>query len=138
MILFCLSAHAVLGSGCLTLYLSCRPETNNRCCTYSPDGRYFAWACNEEYALAPTEIVLVLLSLIIADTWPSSVKVANPDTGEIVTALPAQNVHEIGFSPRGSYIITWERPSMFSPFKYRGLKLTHFQLNRRMAVLRRI
>lgn len=126
MILFCPSAHAVLGSGCLTLYLSCRPETNNRCCTYSPDGRYFAWACNEEYVFALTEIVLVFLSLIVADTLPSSVKVANPDTGEIVTTLPAQNVHEIGFSPRGSYIITWERPSMFSPFKYRGLELTHF------------
>ncbi|CAZ82708.1 unnamed protein product [Tuber melanosporum] len=64
-----------------------KPETNNRCCTYSPDGRYFSWACNED------------------------VKIANPNTGEIVTTLPAQNVHEIGFSPRGSYIITWERPT---------------------------
>lgn len=41
-------------------------------------------------------------------------KVARPDTGEIVSILPAQSVHEIGFSPRGSYIITWERPSTFS------------------------
>jgi len=125
-------------TGCLTFYLSCRPETNNRCCTYSPDGKYFAWACNEEYALVLTGIVLALLSLTIADTLLFSVKIANPNTGELVTTLPAQNVHEIGFSPRGSYIITWERPSMFNPFKYQGLELTHFQPSRRTAVLRRI
>lgn len=64
-----------------------RPETNNRCCVYSPDGKYFAWACNED------------------------VKISNPDTGEVISTLPAQNVHEIGFSPHGSFIITWERPT---------------------------
>lgn len=42
-------------------------------------------------------------------------KISDPDSGEVVSTLPAQNVHEIGFSPLGSYIITWERPSTFSP-----------------------
>ncbi|KAI5790628.1 eukaryotic translation initiation factor eIF2A-domain-containing protein [Peziza echinospora] len=64
-----------------------RPEGNLRCCTYSPDGKWFAWATQED------------------------VKVVLAETGEIETTLPAAGVHEIGFSPRGSYIITWERPS---------------------------
>lgn len=31
--------------------------------------------------------------------------------GHVITTLPAQNVYELGFSPRGTYIITWQRPS---------------------------
>lgn len=31
--------------------------------------------------------------------------------GHIVTTLPAENVYELGFSPRGTFIITWQRPS---------------------------
>lgn len=31
--------------------------------------------------------------------------------GHVITTLPTPNVYELGFSPRGSYIITWERPS---------------------------
>ena len=31
--------------------------------------------------------------------------------GHVVTTLSAQNVYELGFSPRGTYIITWQRPS---------------------------
>ena len=31
--------------------------------------------------------------------------------GHVVTALSAQNVYELGFSPRGTYVITWQRPS---------------------------
>lgn len=29
----------------------------------------------------------------------------------MVTSLPAQNVYELGFSPLGTFIITWQRPS---------------------------
>lgn len=43
----------------------------------------------------------------------ASVKVASADTGEIRATLPTEAVHEIGFSPQGSYIITWQRPSTF-------------------------
>lgn len=64
-----------------------KPEGNNRCCTYSPCGKWFAWAT------------------------PENVEVAAAETGEVKTTLPADNVHEIGFSPRGSYIITWQRPT---------------------------
>ncbi|EEH34920.1 eukaryotic translation initiation factor 2A [Paracoccidioides lutzii Pb01] len=64
-----------------------RPTGNLRCCTYSPCGRYFAWAA------------------------PEGVVVVDPSVGHIITTLPAENVYELGFSPLGSYIITWQRPS---------------------------
>ncbi|KAE9369655.1 translation initiation factor eIF-2A [Stipitochalara longipes BDJ] len=64
-----------------------RPEGNSRCCLYSPCGRYFAWASNE------------------------GVTVIDASVGHVITTLPTPNVYELGFSPRGSYIITWERPS---------------------------
>jgi translation initiation factor 2A len=64
-----------------------RPEGNSRCCTYSPCGRYFAWASND------------------------GVTVIDASVGHVITRLPIPNVYEVGFSPRGSFIITWERPS---------------------------
>lgn len=64
-----------------------KPEGNYRCCAYSPCGRYFAWASVE------------------------GVTVIDASVGHVITTLPAPNVYELGFSPRGSYCITWERPS---------------------------
>lgn len=64
-----------------------RPEGNLRCCVYSPDGRFFAWAS------------------------PDHVNVIDASVGHIVTTLPAENVYELGFSPAGTFIITWQRPS---------------------------
>ena len=32
-------------------------------------------------------------------------------SGEVITVLSAQNVFELGFSPLGTFIITWQRPS---------------------------
>jgi translation initiation factor 2A len=64
-----------------------RPEGNSRCCAYSPCGRYFAWASN------------------------NGVTVVDSSVGHVITRLPTPNVYELGFSPRGSFIITWERPS---------------------------
>ncbi|KAI9799154.1 MAG: hypothetical protein M1833_004194 [Piccolia ochrophora] len=64
-----------------------RPEGNLRCCTYSPCGRYFAWAS------------------------PEHVKVIDASVGHVITTLPARNVYELGFSPQGSFVISWERPS---------------------------
>lgn len=64
-----------------------RPEGNLRCCAYSPCGRYFAWAS------------------------PERVTIIDPSVGHIIATLPADNVYELGFSPLGTYIITWQRPS---------------------------
>ncbi|KAK6378916.1 hypothetical protein LTS17_006619 [Exophiala oligosperma] len=43
-------------------------------------------------------------------TW-MRVNIINADTGAIISTLPAENVFELGFSPLGTYIITWQRPS---------------------------
>ncbi|CAO2656478.1 Nn.00g052810.m01.CDS01 [Neocucurbitaria sp. VM-36] len=64
-----------------------RPEGNLRCCCYSPDSRYFAWAS------------------------PEQVSVIDASVGHVITTLPLANVFELGFSPLGTYIITWQRPS---------------------------
>ncbi|KAI9775763.1 MAG: hypothetical protein M1839_000891 [Geoglossum umbratile] len=39
------------------------------------------------------------------------VTVVDASIGHTITTLPAQNVFELGFSPRGSFVITWERVS---------------------------
>ncbi|KAK6509382.1 hypothetical protein TWF481_004131 [Arthrobotrys musiformis] len=64
-----------------------RPEGTLRCCTYSPDGRYFAYASAENVTLI------------------------DANTGLVHLALPTPSVHELEFSPRGNFITTWERPS---------------------------
>ncbi|KAL4987030.1 eukaryotic translation initiation factor eIF2A-domain-containing protein [Aspergillus falconensis] len=64
-----------------------RPEGNLRCSAYSPDGRYFAWAS------------------------PEKVTIIDPSVGYVVSTIPAENVFELGFSPLGTYLITWQRPS---------------------------
>lgn len=64
-----------------------KPEGNLRCCVYSPDGRFFAWAS------------------------PEQVTIIDASVGHIVSVLPAPNVFELGFSPLGTYIITWQRYS---------------------------
>ena len=62
-------------------------EGNSRCITYSPCGRYFAYATND--------------GVTTVETF----------TGYVVGKLAIPNVYEVGFSPKGSYVITWERPS---------------------------
>ncbi|KAK3290747.1 eukaryotic translation initiation factor eIF2A-domain-containing protein [Chaetomium fimeti] len=64
-----------------------KPEGNLRCCVYSPCGRYFAYASNE------------------------GVVVADASVGHVLTSLPIANAFELGFSPRGNYLSTWERPA---------------------------
>lgn len=39
------------------------------------------------------------------------VSVADPVSGQVVQSIPAPNVYELGFSPLGTFIITWQRPS---------------------------
>jgi uncharacterized protein with WD repeat len=44
-------------------------------------------------------------------TKNSRVSVIDASVGHVVTTLPAQNVFELGFSPLGTYMITWQRPT---------------------------
>ena len=62
-------------------------EGNLRCCVYSPCGRFFAWASSD------------------------GVTVVDSSVGHKVAVLAIPNVFELGFSPRGTYLGTWERPS---------------------------
>lgn len=64
-----------------------KPEGNLRCCVYSPCGRYLAWASNE------------------------LVSVVDASVGYIITTVNVPNVFEVAFSPRGSFLSTWERPA---------------------------
>ncbi|KAJ5116443.1 hypothetical protein N7456_000791 [Penicillium angulare] len=64
-----------------------RPEGNIRCSAYSPCGRYYAWAS------------------------PERVTINDASVGQIVSTIPADNVFELGFSPLGTYVITWQRPT---------------------------
>lgn len=75
---------AHLGSAYTTLF---DLPISNRCFTYSPCGRYLAWAN------------------------PEGVTVVDTSSGNVITRLSMTHVFEIGFSPRGSYLITWERSS---------------------------
>lgn len=63
-----------------------KPEGNLRCGAYSPCGRFFGWAT------------------------PESVTVVDAAVGAVVLVLPILNVYELGFSPQGTFVITWERP----------------------------
>lgn len=39
------------------------------------------------------------------------VSVIDASVGHVITTLPTPNVFELGFSPLGTYLITWQRPS---------------------------
>ncbi|KAI1363205.1 translation initiation factor eIF-2A, partial [Xylaria arbuscula] len=64
-----------------------KPEGNLRCCVYSPCGRFLAWATNER------------------------VCVVDASVGHVLTTLVVSNIYEVAFSPRGTYLSTWERPA---------------------------
>ncbi|KAH8903693.1 translation initiation factor eIF-2A [Coniochaeta sp. PMI_546] len=63
------------------------PEGTLRCCVYSPCGRYFAYA------------------------YDQGVNVVDASVGHILTSLPLTTVYDLAFSPKGTYLSTWERPS---------------------------
>ena len=39
------------------------------------------------------------------------VNIIDASVGYIITTLPTENVYELGFSPLGTFVITWQRPS---------------------------
>ncbi|KAK0703260.1 eukaryotic translation initiation factor eIF2A-domain-containing protein [Lasiosphaeria miniovina] len=65
-----------------------KPGGNLRCCVYSPCGRYFAYASDE------------------------GVSIVDASVGHVLTSLPIPTVYDLSFSPRGSYLSTWERSAM--------------------------
>ncbi|KAK9449952.1 eukaryotic translation initiation factor eIF2A-domain-containing protein [Limtongia smithiae] len=63
-----------------------KPAGNLRTCVYSHSGGNFAYATVE------------------------NVQIVNSYTGEVVQMLPIPNVYDLSFSPKGSYLCTFERP----------------------------
>ncbi|KAF2459461.1 eukaryotic translation initiation factor eIF2A-domain-containing protein [Lineolata rhizophorae] len=66
------------------------PTGNFRCCSFSRNGQYFAYASPER--------------VHIAETAPVA-------QGRVRFIIPAANVYELDFSPSGSYAMLWQRPS---------------------------
>lgn len=62
------------------------PESTTRTAVYSPDGKKFAYA-------------------ISAD-----VRITDAERGNVVGILDCKDVVELQFSPRGKFLLTWERP----------------------------
>src|SRR5690554_5080151 len=62
-------------------------DVSSRFCQYSPCGRWFAWAT------------------------PEGVTVRDAVTTNTVMTLGLVHVYELAFSPKGSFLSTWERPS---------------------------
>ena len=63
------------------------PEGTLRCCVYSPCGRYFAYSYDQGVAIVDASV------------------------GHVLTSLPLTTVYDLAFSPKGTYLSTWERPS---------------------------
>lgn len=49
--------------------------------------------------------------MIIICLSPISVTVVDASSGRLFAIINALNVYEVGFSPLGNFIITWQRPS---------------------------
>ncbi|KAL1923379.1 uncharacterized protein VTP21DRAFT_8359 [Calcarisporiella thermophila] len=49
--------------------------------------------------------------LYVAWALPEGVKIMNAESGKVLAEIARSNVVEIEFSPKGTYISTWERPS---------------------------
>lgn len=62
-------------------------DVTSRYSQYSPCGRWFAWAT------------------------PAGVTVCDASNSNTVMTLGLANVYELAFSPKGSFLSTWERPS---------------------------
>ncbi|KAF8577018.1 translation initiation factor eIF-2A [Ramaria rubella] len=63
-----------------------KPEATARTYQHSPDGKLFAYAV------------------------PTGVRIANAEDGELIQELPLPNIIELGFSPKATFLSTWERP----------------------------
>jgi hypothetical protein len=48
---------------------------------------------------------------------------------QLLQELPLPNIVEISFSPRGTYLSTWERPGMSSTYSNSHLLFIYLQLN---------
>ncbi|SRR5713226_5662016 len=79
------------------------PDTTARTYKYSPDGRLFALAVQSGC------VALQCPRVYVNNARTSSVRVHQADTGVLLHELAIPDVVELSFSPRGTYLSTWER-----------------------------
>jgi translation initiation factor 2A len=80
------------------------PDATTRTYRYSPDGRLFALA-------VPSGCVKLRLLMDLSYVRSSSVRVHQAETAVLLHELAIPDVVELRFSPRGTYLSTWERHS---------------------------
>lgn len=84
-----------------------QPAATSRLYKYSPDGRLFAYALPGRYG------DLYELVCLIRDANKKllvSLRVHYAESAELLREFDLPNIVEFGFSPRGTYLTTWERP----------------------------
>ncbi|KIJ32447.1 hypothetical protein M422DRAFT_213804 [Sphaerobolus stellatus SS14] len=64
-----------------------KPDATARICEYSRDGKLFAYVL------------------------PTGVRIINSEDGALVQEIAIPNVVELGFSPKATFLSTWERPT---------------------------
>ncbi len=79
------------------------PDATTRTYKYSPDGRLFALAVPSGY------VELQRLWICVSYARTSSVRVHQAETAILLHELAIPDVVELSFSPRGTYLSTWER-----------------------------
>ncbi|CAI2182208.1 5350_t:CDS:10 [Funneliformis geosporum] len=102
------------------------PGGNVKTFQYSKDGKYLGWASPESVKIIDTE------NAQLKSEIPKEKKVKGVDTetvdeipnenivdddaknAQLASKAPKKKIVEIGFSPKGTYISTWERPVKFS------------------------
>jgi translation initiation factor 2A len=58
-----------------------------------------------------SKLISFSLAQCVTNTEFSRVTIIDPSVGHVVGTIPAENVFELGFSPLGTYVITWQRTS---------------------------
>lgn len=65
----------------------------------------------EDSSHGPRQISMLIVPLDTMMLMYERVVVVNAYSGDVVTSMSLQNVFELGFSPLGTYFITWQRPT---------------------------
>ncbi|KAI9847295.1 MAG: hypothetical protein M1837_002882 [Sclerophora amabilis] len=64
-----------------------------------------------QFAYRKVIFVAVFIRPAAATSLGPHLNIVDASVGHVISTLPTENVYELGFSPRGSFVITWERTS---------------------------
>lgn len=97
-----------------------RPEGNVRAFLYSADGRRYAIAAANEWGSSVHIWTEKHDSLLLYGGFHFRVQVFDAEDGKLLVQLDLPNVIELAFSPKGTWISTWERYGLWSRLRYCG------------------